>query len=145
MASEEVLERFAGVAIGLEGVEEAGDGVGNFIGEATVADGASDGSDVADAATDAEIVGVEEFAIDLDFFAFDANVSDPVLAATVGAAGDVEFELMLEVGVAIFESFGKPAGESFGFGESEFAEFGAGAGDGAAGEGRSLRREGLWR
>ena len=34
VAGEEMLERFAGAAVGLEGVEKAGDGVGNFIGAA---------------------------------------------------------------------------------------------------------------
>ncbi len=134
VASEEMLERFAGATIRLEGVEETRDGLRNLIGAATVADRTRDGSNVADTAADAEIVGVDKFAIDLDFFALDADVGDPVLTATVGAAGDVEFELMLEIGIAVFESFGKPAGEGFGFGESEFAEFGAGAGDGTTNE-----------
>ena len=87
-----------------------------------------------DTAADAEIVGVDQLAIDLDFLALDADVGDPVLAATIGAAGDVKFELMLEIGIAVFESFGEPASEALGFGESEFAKFGAGAGYGAADE-----------
>jgi hypothetical protein len=134
VAGEEMLERFAGAAVGLEGVEKAGDGVGNFIGPAPEANGTRDGSDVTDTAADAEIVGVDQLAIDLDFLALDADVGDPVLAATIGAAGDVKFELMLEIGIAVFESFGEPASEALGFGESEFAKFGAGAGYGAADE-----------
>jgi hypothetical protein len=38
---------------------------------------------------EAEVVGVGELAFVLDLLAFDADVGDPVLAAAVGAAGDV--------------------------------------------------------
>ena len=94
--------------------------------------------ELADAAAHAEIVGVDHSAVLLDFFAFDADVGDPVLAATVGASGDVQFELLFEAGEAVFEFRGEPAGEAFGFGEGEFAEFRAGAGDRAAREGGGL-------
>ena len=141
VASKKMLQSFAAATIGLEGVEEARNGVRNFVGAAAVADGARDRRDVADSAADAEIVGVDEFAIDLDFLALDANVGDPVLAATVRAAGDVEFDLMFEPGIAVFESFGEPAGEALGFCESEFAEFGAGASNRTANEGGASNGE----
>jgi len=134
VAGEEMLQSLAGVPIGFERVEKSRDGVGNFIGAAPKANGTRDGSDVANTAANAEIVGFDQFAIDLDFLALDADVGDPVLAATIGAAGDVQFELMLEIGMSMFESFGEPAGEALGFGESEFAKFRAGAGYGTANE-----------
>ena len=90
---------------------------------------------MADAAADAEIVGVDHFAVGFDFLAFDADVGDPVLAAGIGATGDVEAEVFLIVGETIFELLGEPAGERLGFREREFAKFGAGASDGAANEG----------
>lgn len=136
LRGEEMLERVLGGALGVVGAEETGDGVGNFFGAAAVADGTGDGSELANGAAHAEIVGVNELAIELDFFAFDTDVGDPVLPATVGAAGDVEFDVVAKAGETVFELFGEPAGERLGFGESEFAEFGAGAGDGAANEGR---------
>ena len=77
----------------------------------------------------------------LIFFAFEADVGDPVLAAAIGAAGDVDAELLLEAGDAVVELVGEPAGEAFGFGESEFAELGAGAGDGGASEGGGANRQ----
>jgi hypothetical protein len=141
VAGEEMLKRFTMAAIGLKCVKKARDGIGNFIGAAPEANGTRDGSDVANTAANAEIVGVDQFAIDLDFLALDADVGDPVLAATIGAAGDVQFELMLEIGIAIFESFGEPASEALGFGESEFAKFGAGAGYGTANESGTRDRE----
>ena len=59
-------------------------------GEAAIADGTSDGGVCADGAAETEVVGVGELAVVLDLLAFDADVGDPVLAATVGAPGDVE-------------------------------------------------------
>ncbi len=46
----------------------------------------------------------------------------------------MQFDLLIETGQASFHFFDKPAGEAFGFGNGEFAEFGAGAGNGAAPE-----------
>ena len=37
----------------------------------------------------------------LDLLAFEADVGDPVLAAGVGAAGDVELDLLVEAGEAV--------------------------------------------
>ena len=138
MAGEEVLERLGGFALSMEEIEEARDGVGDFISGATIADGTGDRGELADASADAEIIGIDHLAARFDFFAFDADVGNPVLAAGIGAAGDVKAELFLIVGETVFEFIGEPAGEGFGFGEGEFAEFGAGAGDGAASEGRGL-------
>jgi len=141
VASEEMLKRFTMAAIGLECVKKTRDGIGNFIGAAPEANRTRDGSDVANTAANAEIVSVDKLTIDLDFLAFDADVGDPVLAATVGAASDVQFELMLETGIAVFERFGEPASEALRFGESELAEFGAGAGHRAANESGTCDRE----
>ena len=116
--------------------KETLDCVGHIGGGAAVAYRTGDGGEFAYAATDAEIVGVDHFAVDLDFLTFEADVGDPVLAAAVGAAGDVDAELLLEAGEAIVEFTGEPAREAFGFGERELAEFGAGASDRGAGESR---------
>ncbi len=52
---------------------------------------------LADRSAEAEVVGVGQLALVLDLLAFDADVGDPVLAAAVGAAGDVEPELLIEL------------------------------------------------
>jgi hypothetical protein len=135
-ARQEVLERFSGVAILVEMLEETSDGVGDLGGNAAITDGARDGSDLANAAANAEVVSVNHLAIELDFFAFDADVGDPMLSAGIGAAGDVKAKIFLIVRETIFELLGEPARKGLGFGKSEFAELRAGAGDGAAGEGR---------
>ncbi len=99
-----------------------------------IANGARDCGMLADGSAEAEVVGVSELAVVFDLLAFEADVGDPVLAATVGAAGDVKAELLIELGQALLELVDEPAGEAFGFGDGELAEFGAGAGDGAAPE-----------
>ncbi len=58
-----------------------------------------------------------------------------MLAAGVGAAGDVEADLLVEAGHALFEIGDEPVVEGLGLGDGEFAELGAGAGDGSAPEG----------
>ena len=87
---------------------------------------------LADGSAKTEVVGVGELAFVLDFFAFDADVGDPVLAAAVGAAGYVELELLVEAGEAVFELVDEPAREALGLSDGQLAELGAGAGDGAA-------------
>ena len=65
----------------------------------------------------------------LDLLAFEANVGDPMLAATVGASGDVELELLIESGKPLLHLLHEPAAEALGFRDGEFAELGSGAGD----------------
>src|SRR5882757_6996785 len=98
--------------------QEALDGVGDFGGGTAVADGTGYGGELADAAAYAEIIGVDHFAFVLDFLAFDADIGDPVLAAGVGAAGDVQLDVFLVAGETLFELLGEPAGIRLGFGES---------------------------
>ena len=90
---------------------------------------------LADGAADAEVEGVDHLAVLLDLLAFEADVGDPVLAAGVGAAGDVEADLLVEAGETLFELGDEPLVEGLGLGDGELAELGAGAGDGSAPEG----------
>src|SRR5271170_8221527 len=78
--------------------EQALDGVRNVGCGAAVANGSRNGGELPEAAAYAEVVGIDHLAVDSDFLAFNADVGDPVLAATVGAAGDVEFQLLIETG-----------------------------------------------
>ena len=134
MARKELAEIFFRSAIFVELLEKTLDRVGHIGGGAAVAYRPGDSSKFAYASADAEIVGVDHFAVDLDFFALEADVGDPVLAATVGAAGDVDAELLLEAWDAVVEFTGEPAREAFGFGEGELAEFRASASDRGTGE-----------
>ena len=61
-----------------------------------------------------------------------------MLSAGVGAAGDVQLDLLVEAGETLFHLADEPLGEALGFGDGELAELGAGAGDGPAPEGRDI-------
>src|ERR1700731_2539260 len=117
MATEKLTQIFVSFALGIESFEQPFNRVGHGVGGAAVAYWASDSSELAHAAANTEVVRVDHFAVLFDFLAFNADVSDPVLAATVGASGDVQFELLFESGQAVFEFFGEPAREAFGFGK----------------------------
>src|SRR5580698_7039332 len=138
VTAEPGAEVFVESAVGKVFAEQALDGFGDERCGASIADGARNGGVLADGSAEAEVISVGELAFVLDLFAFYADVGDPVLAAAVGAAGDVELELLVEAGEALLELVDEPAGEAFGFSDGELAEFGAGAGDGAAPEVRTL-------
>src|SRR5579883_1325455 len=98
VASEKAPQGLGVMTVGMEIVEEARNGVGDFACGATIADGARNSGDLADAAADAEVVGVDHIGALFDFFPFDANVGDPMLTAGVGAAGDVDLDVFLVAG-----------------------------------------------
>ena len=129
---------FVGLAARQVVAQQALDGFGHERRGAAIADRAGDGSVLADRSAKAEVIGVGQLALVLDLLAFHADVGDPVLAAAVGAAGDVEAKLLIELRQALFEFVDKPAGKALGLGDGELAEFGARAGDGAAPEGRAF-------
>src|SRR5580765_7894779 len=102
MAREKAPQVFARHAPEFERAKQAFDGVRNFAGKATIANRTRDGREGANAAADAKVVGVHEFAMVTNFFAFDADVGDPVLSATVRAAGHVELQIVRELRQAVF-------------------------------------------
>ena len=52
-----------------------------------------------------------------------ADIGDAVLAATVRAAGDVQFQFLIEAWQPLVQFFCQPAREAFRLGDSQFAEF----------------------
>ena len=85
--------------------------------------------------TYAEVVSVDEAVLNFDLFAFNADVGNPVLAAAVRASCDVQLQVLIETGQALFEFFDQPAGKTLGLGDRQLAEFRSAARDGAAEEG----------
>ena len=96
--------------------------------------GPGDGGELTKSASDAEIVGVDKFSVHFLLFTFDADVCDPVLAAAVGASGDVQLQVLIKARETLFHLFHEPTRKSFGLGDCQLAEFGASAGDRAAAE-----------
>ena len=56
----------------------------------------------AERAAQAEVVRIQHAIADFDLLALDANVCNPVLAATVRASGDVKFQVLLETRQSLF-------------------------------------------
>lgn len=119
---------FVGVASGEIGFEKAFDGFGNVFRGASISDLTGNAGVFADGAADAEVIGVNQLRALLDFFAFQANIGDPVLAAGIRAARDVQLERLIKFRDAFFEFLDEPASEGLRFGDGEFAEFSARAG-----------------
>src|SRR5580658_9126415 len=96
-------------------------------------------------AADAKVVSVFELAPMLDLLAFDADVGDPMLSAAIGAAGHVQLQLLVEARQPHLEFVNNPAGKALGFGNGQFAEFTASAGNRASPESRTyyLQRKSL--
>ena len=80
-------------------------------------------------------------AIHLDLLAFDTDVGNPVLAATIGASGDVQFQVLLEARQPFLEFLHQPAGKTLGLGNRDFAKFRTAAGHHAAPEWRASDRQ----
>src|SRR5580704_49235 len=141
LARQIFLKRLVRQLVEVELLKEALDSVGNFGGGAAIADGPRDTCVVPDSTTDAEVVGIDHLAVHSGFLAFEADVSGPMLAAAIGAAGDVQLQLVLIVREAIFELIGEPTSEGFRFGEGQLAEFRTGASNCAADESGGQDRE----
>jgi hypothetical protein len=140
-AGEVGAEVFALLADGEVAAEETVQSIWDILRRGAEAERSGGAGVLADGAADAEVEGVDELAVLLDLLALEADVGDPVLAAGVGAAGDVELDLLIEAGEAILHLGDEPLGEALGLGDGELAELGAGAGDGAAPEGGDIDLE----
>src|SRR5580704_11833867 len=118
------------------------DGVRNIRRGAAIAYGPRYRGEMANAPADAEVICVHHAAIHFDFLAFDADIGDPMLAATIRAAGNVEAQLFLKIGEALFEFLREPSSKALGFRQRELAKFRACASHGSASEDRGLHRQG---
>src|SRR5580692_5106391 len=86
-----------------ESGEQPLDCIGNIRGGAAIANRPGNGCNLAEASADTEVIGVYHPPIYFDFFPFNADVGDPMLAATIRAPGDVEPQLFLKIGKPLFE------------------------------------------
>ena len=129
---EVVTEVFTFGADGQVAGEEALDGVGNLGGSDAVAERTCGACIFADGAAYAKEEGIDQLAVLLDLFALETDVGNPVLAARVGAACDVEADLLVKAGEAVFELIDEPFVEALGFGDCKLAELSACAGNGTA-------------
>src|SRR5262249_24171623 len=137
MARKKLAQVFAAATALQIAAHQALDSIGHFISRTAIADGPREAGMLAHRAAQTKVISVLCAAVSFDLLAFLPDVGDAVLPATVRTAGDVELQLLVELGQALFQLFHQPAGKGLGLRDRELAEFAASAGDGAAPEGRS--------
>src|SRR5262245_59064447 len=103
MARKKLAQIFTGVARLKVIAQETLDRVRHIVRRAAIADRPREACMFADSAAQAEVVSVLGAALGFDLFAFQADIGNPVLAATVGAASDVELQLLVKLGQPLFE------------------------------------------
>src|ERR1700678_2823332 len=138
MAAEPGPQVLAGVAVRQILAQQPLDRFRDQRRRAPIADGAGNGGVLTDCAPQTEVIGVDEPAFVLDLFPLDADVGHPMLTASVGAAGHIELELLIESRQALFELVDNPAREALGLGNRKFAKLCSGAGNRAAPKRRAL-------
>jgi hypothetical protein len=92
-----------------EAIQQSLDGIGHFRCGTAISHRPCDGLLFANRSADAEVIGVDELTVRLDLLAFQPEVCDPVLAATVGAASDMQLEVLLEARQTFIEFLRQPA------------------------------------
>src|SRR6266849_7965832 len=137
----ELAEVVALSPLGQVDAEQPLDRRGHLGGRRAIANGARRRLLSAHRAADAEVVGVDHAPVHLGLFPLEADIGDPVLAAAIGTAGDVDLQMLLEARQPRFEIVHQAVRESLGLREGDLAELAARAGDGATPEGRALEAE----
>src|SRR6267378_6805087 len=141
VAREKAAQIFAGRALPVEFAQQPLDGVRHFGRRAPITYRPRNRRKLPHAAPNAEVIRVHHPSIDLQLLAFDADVRDPMLPATIRASSDVQLELLLEPRQALIELFRKPAREALCFCQRQLAKFRTGAGNGAARKRRGAHRQ----
>src|ERR1700680_121794 len=80
--------------------QQALERIRNFRRGAAISDWPRRGLMETERSTHAEVVGVHHAVLNFDFFTLNPDVSDPMLAATVGASGNVQLQMLIETGQA---------------------------------------------
>src|ERR1700745_2036880 len=123
MAREELPQIFVGSPVLEIGALSPFDGIGHFGGKAPISNRTGNRLMEPDCAANAKVVGILHAVADPDLFAFDPDVGDPMLAATVRAPSHMQFQVLLEAGQAVFQFLDQPAGESLRLRDRKLAEF----------------------
>src|SRR3989442_10972273 len=141
VARGELAEVLGRQAVGQKGAQQALDRRGHLGRGQAETDGSGHGPMPAHGAADAEVVGIDERPAQLDLLAFDAEVSDPVLAAAVRAARDVDPQVLVEPGQPPLERLHEPARKPFRLRDRQLAKLRARARDGPTPERRGVEGE----
>src|SRR5579863_1426626 len=129
VAREEAPQILSGFALVEILVEQALQRIRNFGRGAAVAHGPRRCLMQSQCAPYAKIVGIDQAVVDFDLLALDADVGNPVLAATVGTARHMQLQVLIEARQTLLQFLYQPTRETLGFGDGKLAELGAAAGN----------------
>src|SRR5689334_5820493 len=134
MPGKKVAEVLSGVPLFQIAGQQALNGVRHFTGRAAISNWPAKARTLAHGPAQAEIIGVLDAPVDLELLAFQADIGNAVLAATVRAAGDIELQLLVKRRQALLQLFHQPSRKGLRLSDGEFAELAAGAGHSPAPE-----------
>src|SRR5579872_3752438 len=141
MAGEKAAQIFAWFAVGEISTQHTFDSFWNLSCGTAISDRARDGLIQSEGSSQAEVIGVHHVSVDFYLLAFDSYVSNPVLPATVGATGDVKFQVLIKPRKTVFQILDQPSREALGFGDGELAELRTAASHGTPPERRPADRK----
>ena len=116
MPREKLAQVLYTMAIFKIAAQQALDGIWHFARRATITHGTAKARVLSHGAAQTEIVSVLNSTVDLELFAFEPDIGDAVLAATVRAARDMQLQVLVKFGKALLQLF------------HQHASFGGGAG-----------------
>ena len=106
--------------------QQALNGVWHFTSRTTITHGTAKAGVLTHCAAKAEVISVLNAAVNFELLAFQPDIRNAMLATTVRAAGNVQFQLLIKLRNAFFQLFNQPAREGFGFCYCQLAKFAAG-------------------
>src|SRR6266851_7838916 len=133
----ELTQVLARLAHGEILLKQSLDRIRNFSRRAAISHGPRGRLMQTERSTDAEVIGIDDTAVDFHLLAINANIGNPVLSATVRASGNVQLQVLIKARQTLFEFFHQPAGKALRLRDRQLAELRAAARDGAAPERRA--------
>src|SRR4029077_13017990 len=103
--------------------KEARESVRNTILGCPIADAMRDRAGRSDTSADEKIESLHLSTVDIEQHTLESYVGDPMLAARVRAAGEMDFDILTKLGNAVLELAGELDAQKFRLGNCELAEF----------------------
>src|SRR6266849_7919977 len=132
----ELTQVLVGLTYGQILPEQSLDRIRNLSRKTAISHGARSRLMQTERSTKAEVIGIDEAAVDFHLLAINTNVGNPVLSATVRASGNVQLQVLIETRQTLFQFFHQPQGKALRLRDRELAELRAAACHGAAPERR---------
>ena len=138
VAAEPLAQILSGNSVREIAAQQALYRIGNLRSYAAIAQRSSRSRILSHGSANAEIERIDELAFVLYLLPFDTDVGDLMLSTAIRATGDVQFELLVELGNAQFHLFHQPPREGLGLRDGQLAKLGSSAGNRSSPEGTAI-------